>query len=343
MADELDAVRLSLPLPYLRQVAVQVKALGVDVPAWLGRSGLGPEDLDEGMRDLPFSMFQKLVVDAMALSNEPALGLLVGQRLKLPTHGVLGVAAQSSGTIGEAIGLLPSFTRTRFSLVSVAIEEGRDVVRVRVTPSRVLGAIERPVLEAVILGTKNILDAVSLGACRFDVVAFSPEAPPYVALARQVFGCAVRYGEAWSGFAVPREALTIPLREADPAAFREAVRLCEIDLDKLNASETEAGRVRRLLLEHPQGFPSLELAARLLRTTPRTLHRRLVAEGTSFREVLEDVRRRLALEHLKLGRLGLEEIAYTLGYTDVANFRRAFRRWEGKPPSAHRDYRKRSS
>jgi AraC-like DNA-binding protein len=74
----------------------------------------------------------------------------------------------------------------------------------------------------------------------------------------------------------------------------------------------------------------------MLHMTPRTLHRRLVDEGTSFHDLLEDVRRTLAVEHVKSGRLSIEEIAYMLGYSDLANFRRAFRRWESVPPSAYR-------
>lgn len=70
--------------------------------------------------------------------------------------------------------------------------------------------------------------------------------------------------------------------------------------------------------------------------TPRTLHRRLIDEGTSFRELLEEVRHTLAVEHLKSGRFSIEEIAYTLGYSDLANFRRAFKRWEDVPPSESR-------
>jgi AraC-like DNA-binding protein len=61
-----------------------------------------------------------------------------------------------------------------------------------------------------------------------------------------------------------------------------------------------------------------------------------VDEGTSFHKLLEDVRRTLALEHVRSGRFAIEEIAYMLGYSDLANFRRAFRRWESVPPSVYR-------
>jgi AraC-like DNA-binding protein len=90
------------------------------------------------------------------------------------------------------------------------------------------------------------------------------------------------------------------------------------------------------LIERQNGFPSLKVAARLFHMTPRTLHRRLVDEGTSYREVLESVRRTLAVQHVRSGHFTMEEIAYRLGYTDLANFRRAFKRWESVPPSAYR-------
>jgi AraC-like DNA-binding protein len=127
---------------------------------------------------------------------------------------------------------------------------------------------------------------------------------------------------------------------ADPVAFRDAAAILQRELDRID-SQSLADRVRRLFFEQGNGFPSLKTTARVLHLSPRTLHRRLIAEGTSFRELLEDARRSLALEYLRSNRLSIEEIAFTLGYADLANFRRAFRRWEGMPPSEYRAKRKR--
>ena len=90
-------------------------------------------------------------------------------------------------------------------------------------------------------------------------------------------------------------------------------------------------------MERQNGFPSLAVVARMVQLAPRTLHRRLVEEGTSFRLLLEEVRHRRACEHLRAGGLSIEELAYALGYADPANFRRAFKRWEGVAPSLYRD------
>lgn len=124
---------------------------------------------------------------------------------------------------------------------------------------------------------------------------------------------------------------------ADASTFSEAAAICQRELDKLQKNTSLAARVRRVMLEKQNGFPSLQVTARLFHMTPRTLHRRLQDEGTSYKDILENVRHMLALEHLKGSGMSVQEIAYTLGYTDMANFRRAFKRWEGVAPSDYRD------
>ncbi|TNF00789.1 MAG: AraC family transcriptional regulator, partial [Gammaproteobacteria bacterium] len=91
----------------------------------------------------------------------------------------------------------------------------------------------------------------------------------------------------------------------------------------------------RLLLQTQHGFPTLDMTARRFYLTPRTLHRRLIEEGTSYRELLEGVRHQLAVRYLETGRMTIQEISFALGYSDIANFRKAFKRWESIPPSQY--------
>jgi AraC-like DNA-binding protein len=321
---------------YLREIAEQVRALQGEVSVWLLAAGLTPSQLEDPALEVPFETFEKLVSSALAFTREPALGLLVGQRLQMSMHGALGYAAANSGSIRQTLGLFEEFSRLRFSPVAVTTEHRPLEVRVLFTETQPLGAIRRPVLEALIMAGKNMLDTVTLDECRIGKVTFQFDAPPYAELARQLFGCEVRYRASWAGFTLPRSVLDVPLRSADPVAFRQAVAICQRELERLGQKTTFSGRVRRLLLERTSGFPSLTVTARLLQETPRTLHRRLVAEGTTFHELLENVRHTLAVEHLKAGHFSIEEIAYTLGYSDLSNFRRAFKRWEGLTPTEYR-------
>ncbi|WP_299982437.1 AraC family transcriptional regulator [uncultured Ruegeria sp.] len=85
----------------------------------------------------------------------------------------------------------------------------------------------------------------------------------------------------------------------------------------------------------PGGIVLAEEAALQLGLSSRTLARRLADEGTSYREIVEDLRCDLAQTFIKNG-MHLSEISYALGYSDQAAFSTAFKRWTGQAPTAFR-------
>ena len=325
-----------LPLFYLRQIAEQIHHIGGDVARWLESSELSEAQLGDASLIIPLQVLRKLILDALVITNEPALGLLVGARLPPNTHGILGYAAMNSSTLRQAVEMLARYLRVRTSLLLLRCEMDGDMVRLVFVEPTSLGDIRRPVLEGVMLTIKNLLDHIAMGSCGVSQVAFPFAAPTHAALARELFKCDVLYGQTWTGFALPLSVIEQPLKLADPAAFEGAILMCQRELDKLSRDESLGAQLRRIMLERKGQFPSLDATAQLFHLTPRTLHRRLLQEGTSFKEILEEVRHMLALEHIKTGHLTVQEIAYTLGYTDIANFRRAFKRWERVAPSAYR-------
>lgn len=326
----------TLPAQYIRQIAGQVADMGADVPAWLAHAQLSEAQLQADDLQLSFATFRQLIEGAMACTGEPAFGLLVGERLVVNTHGLLGYAAMNSTSLRQAAQLIERYIGLRTSLVSIRLVETAGESRLVFAESAPLGSIARPVLEAVVLAIKNVLDFMTLGSCPLARVSFAFAKQDYAELACELFNCEVHYGADWSGFVLPPEAIDQPLKMADAASFRDAEQILQRELAKLSAEQSIGARVRRIMLEKQNGFPSLNLTARLFHLTPRTLHRRLLAEGTSFKHILEEVRHTLALEHLKSGHMTVEEIAYSLGYSDMANFRRAFKRWQNQPPSAYR-------
>jgi AraC-like DNA-binding protein len=115
-----------------------------------------------------------------------------------------------------------------------------------------------------------------------------------------------------------------------------AREMCEQVLSEVNHAGGIAADVRRVLIEQPGRYPNIEAIAERLSMHPRALRRRLEAEDTSYRELLAEVRTRLAIEYLRKTAMTNEEIANRLGYSDAANFRHAFIRWTGKSPSDFR-------
>lgn len=83
-------------------------------------------------------------------------------------------------------------------------------------------------------------------------------------------------------------------------------------------------------------MPEISEVARLLGTSERTMQRRLSAEGTSYQEILDDVRRDLAARYVRERSMSLTEIAFLLGYSTEATFHQAFKRWYGRTPGSFR-------
>ena len=111
---------------------------------------------------------------------------------------------------------------------------------------------------------------------------------------------------------------------------------CERICAELERGGSFAELIRQHLVQLPNQLASLETIADRLCTTPRTIQRKLAIEETSFKELLEDVRKNLSLEYLQATDLSIEDIALRLGYADAPSFSHAFKRWTGKSPRSAR-------
>jgi AraC-like DNA-binding protein len=304
------APTIQLQSLYIRQIAEHVGAVGADVAAWLAQGGLRPAQLDADLPELPLPAFARLVDGAMTLTAEPALGLLVGDRLRVNTLGVLGFAAMSSGSLRQVIELLARYIGLRTSLVSLAVQVHRQELRLVVLEPVALGGIRRPVLEAVLLALKHALEFSASGGGPVSRVALALPPPAYADLAHQLLRCEVRWSSGWSGLAIPMARADEPLGAADAAAFVQAEQLCARELRRLQGHQTTTARVQRVLLQSTTGLLALPLVARQLHLGQRTLHRRLLDEGTSFRQLTDDLHHKLATEHLQAGHLTVQEVAF---------------------------------
>lgn len=105
---------------------------------------------------------------------------------------------------------------------------------------------------------------------------------------------------------------------------------CDRLIGQSRISSGLSGEVYQLLLLTPNHFPSMKAVAAQLGLQERTLRRRLSAEDTSYGEIVDDVRRKLAIEYLQTTRMSVDDVAWKVGFSDSANLRRAIRRWTGQ-------------
>ncbi|MET9698954.1 AraC family transcriptional regulator [Streptomyces sp. NPDC006529] len=169
--------------------------------------------------------------------------------------------------------------------------------------------------------------------------AFAYPPPPHAQEYDLLFDCPVRFGQPRTGAAFDARWLGAPLVR-DEAALDAMLRRAPFDLlSRPEYGTTVAEQVRRALSRQLRVSPRLpelgEVAARLA-VSPATLRRRLRADGTSFQQLKDHVRRDAAIAGLAESAEPIAELAARLGFSEDTAFHRAFRRWTGTTPGAYR-------
>jgi AraC-like DNA-binding protein len=314
-----------------------VRAQGGDTSLLADRIGLdsSAENADEAM--VTASASSELLAAASEMLGEPFLALRLPADLPLRRYGHAELASRASATIGEALARIARYA----SLVHPAIEcelevAGDDALWHQRTPGRPrgLGRHAHEYALAYVLTQARRESALPLFATR---AWFSHPRPPDLTTLHRFFGTRdLAFGEIESGFALPSGVLSAPMLGGDPRLLATATELAEAALRaQPNAQNLTPLVTARIEANIAEGA-SMDALASALHMSSRTLQRRLEQEGTRFSEVVDGVREKVARVLIKDESLTLSEIAYRLGFADLATFSRAFKRWTGRPPGGFR-------
>ncbi|HBZ69331.1 MAG TPA: hypothetical protein DEP35_06185, partial [Deltaproteobacteria bacterium] len=195
----------------------------------------------------------------------------------------------------------------------------------------------------------NYRCAVLLGVCRritrVDLVpseiAFAYQQPRSILEYHRFFHCPLRFGQPVSTITFAKRDIDLPIPGEDETLAGYLSENAERVLRTLCSGTSTKERVRTAIwAELSEGPPKLHRVASALHVPPRTLQRRLAAEGTSLRQEVEHIREQMALATLRERQVPIEEVAFILGYAEPSTFYRSFKRWTGKTP---RQYRARAS
>lgn len=298
--------------------------------------GIPVEDLSDPSARLAIPVLEQIARRAYALTGEPALGVYLGLQMRASAHGYLGFAAMTSSTIREALELAMKFAPTRTSAIGIRLHVDRDVSALIIEELVPLGAARELIVFAMMVGFVQM--AAALTGLELEGSAdIAVSRPANFERFEGILKGPVRFDQPVNQLLFRASDLERPIVLADPVARKLAQEQCERELDALGRQHQASLLERvRTLLAKSDGFHSLDEVAALSGMSTRTLKRRLAALGTAFSTVLEDEQRKRALILLRSEELSIDQIAGRVGYTEVANFTRAFRRWTGMTPAAYR-------
>lgn len=309
--------------------------LGLGVDKCLDNTGLSQASLDAGEG---CELWQELAVirNLVALDVPHGTGLQVGERYHLTSLGLLGYTMLASHTLAEAIEISQRFRPLALSICPVTLDSDHRGLWLRLD-ERVLPEDARQlVIERGLAAWKRVLaDLLQRPYTPLEIslsASFSPSCVDYA----HYFGCTVVTGPM-SGMLLAQADLDSPLPLANALTQQTCASLCQQLCDNLDDVQgVLAQQVLHILLSHSNQRCRADAVASQLGISERTLHRRLVADGYSYRQLDERVRRNMAERLLVDSSLGLESIAQQLGYSEAAGFSRAFKRWTGYSPDQWR-------
>jgi len=312
---------------------------GVPAEAALAGSGLSESRLQAPGTRISYKQMLAVFRNALQLTPDPALALLAGQRMHVTAYGMYGYALLSSPTHADGVDFAVRHHRVMGPVADMVFALRDAAVVFSYQPLLVpdpTDALYRFVTEFQFASHLTLTTDLYGAAFKFSQVRLSYPAPAHASAYRKVFKCPVHFRQPVDELRFDAAWLDEPMPYADPITNAMAREMCEKSLAEVNQAEGLAASIRRVLIEHPGRFPSVEAMADELHLNPRTLRRRLDAEETSYRAIVAEVRMRLAIGYLRETGMTNEEIASRLGYSDAANFRHAFARWTDKSPSDFR-------
>lgn len=317
----------------LATVIDAVAARGITPEVALDRTGLTLAEVRDPNTLTSIGQYLIACENIVAAGAEFADAFAIGSRLHLSAYGMYGYALMCSPTMRDffdfAVRYQPLATPTvRLEWRAegdVAIWHFREIYR-DVMSSDVRTFLVRQQMKMTYTHIRG-----TAGADNLPVRAlFAIDADANRHMDERELSCECRYGQPANELHYP-----IGILDQTPELGNRLTRAmledtCERLIGQSRISSGLSGEVYQLLLNAPGHFPSMTAIAEQLGLQERTLRRRLATEDSSYGAIVDDVRRKLAIEYLQTTRMSVDDVAWKAGFSDSANLRRAIRRWTGK-------------
>ena len=310
--------------------------LGYSSESVFNAAGLDPKKLKDANARYSVQQMQRLWRTAVDLTGDPMFGIRVAGYWHPTTFHALGYSWMASGSLKEAMERAARYSKVVSDLVQLTFEYVNGAYKFNIG---VLAENYNPVPESV--------DAAAAVFVHMTRLVYGDEINPIlVTLPRKKPTTAKEFSEFFNA-PIEYEALDTALFFID-AQIEKSLPTGNVELahandkivkdylshlDRTHVAMQVKSKIVDLL---SSGMVTEQDMANALNLSLRSLQRKLREEGTSYKEILEETRRDLATKYIQNSRLSISEISFLLGFSEISNFSRAFKRWNGRAPSEFR-------
>ena len=320
---------------YARAALGGARRAGYDYSSLLQQLGIAPELLAEPRARIAPEQFTQLLQRLWQALDDEYLGFADGPS-KRGTFAMMCHALIHCRTLEKALergllfySLFPQGPRWRLS------REG-DMARLSLDDSH-LWDPDHFLSESLLVIWHRLGSWLIGQRIRLEQATFSYPMPAHASEYDLLFPCPLVFSAASSSLVFPSRYLNLPLLQ-DERTLKHFLERSPADLlSRPDEGDSLSSQLRRLLSQDSRRWPDLEAVAAHLHISPQTLRRHLREEGSSFQALKDQLRRDIAIHHLRRADLSLQQIAEHLGFSEPSAFHRAFKKWTGLTPGAYRE------
>ncbi|WP_353162165.1 AraC family transcriptional regulator [Acinetobacter guillouiae] len=308
-----------------------------DYKKWFEGSDLDIEKVRKTNNIANLQQICKVIHKAILIQQYPNLGLKIGMHTGLISMGILGFAMQSCKTVAEAFQIALRYHRIAGSVLNFEFSIKEDICSLEVTDyfkhqdlktffydeffSSLVCFLNK------MIGDHN--DIISL-----DLTQPSPKDPKYY---NEIFNCPIKFQNKKNIIRFKSSILDRKLIHYSPLNRSTAIEICESLLNKIEQMNQDNYII---LLDYliDTNLPkrtNIYQAIEYLKISERSLRKQLAVEGTTFQQIKQNVLERNAKKMLRKN-ISVSEISDLLGFSEIREFRRAFKRWTGLAPSVYK-------
>lgn len=304
----------------------------------LDGTGISPNSLYSSQTRISRRQLLKAYGNAVCLSSDPGLGLKLGRRLRVSEYGMYGYALMSSRTLRDALEFAIKYHQLATPTVRMSLLQDDDdsiaiFVMEDITYDQAIVEFNLSLQFALVL---SLFEDMLGEEFEFQQVRCSAAKPDHATLYEETLGCEVIFSAPRNELRFDEWWLGKTLRRANPITAELLAKTCDELLSQMQQSGDVVQQVIRQVTETLEDGPGIEDVAANLNMSSRTLRRRLQEHDASYQQILQDVRSQIAIAYLRDTHMTVDDIATRVGFADSANFRQAFKRWTGNPPSYYR-------
>ena len=322
-------------------ILAALSRLGLDQTALCASIGLDASGLLEPETRIPQNLVVSLLREAERQTKDPAIALRITEKLTVGVSGsVPSKLGMASGSGLSALRHMARYGPVTAEGITAEVREDESSVLLTVEIDDPVVERVRHLTELLVGGVRRVFREGSTQPVAPLQVTFRHAAPRDVQYYEEFFGCRVDFGAPGCGMRFPRAPLLLPMLGSDPRVEARLVEVAESELRRIAPELPVAVAEQVRIAIENQERPLQHTIAKNLGMAGRTLQRRLQEEGASFRAIVDEVRRGLAVSMLRDPRNRVVDVAFAVGFEDATSFAKAFRRWAGESPT---DYQARQT